>query len=412
MAGEWLEKAIGEIADVIGGSTPPTRDSANFGGQVPWLTPKDLAGPHPRYVERGARNLSEQGLMNCSAQMLPANSVLLSTRAPIGYVAIAANPVTTNQGFRSLVVKPSHHHEFVYYWLMQNVDELERHVSGSTFKELSGSSLKSIRLRLPASSSERRAIAEILGSLDDKIELNRHMSETLEALATTLFHGWFIDKVALPDWANPESWCRVPLGAIVIEQEQKMDPLQAPDTVFEHYSLPAFDTGVGPALEVGQSIKSIKTRVPVGSILVSRLNPRIPRVWLTDVDSPDRAIASTEFLVLSPRPSVGRAFSYLAVSSPAFQQKLISMATGTSGSHQRVRPAAAWKRPPTPRSSPSSSSATARCRATRPSTRPTRRRSGWCWPSASEVVRPRRRDAARVDVPTRSVIDDGERPSW
>ncbi len=125
--------------------------------------------------------------------MLPANSVLLSTRAPIGYLAIAANPIATNQGFRSLVVKPGFDHEFVYYWLSANVNELERHATGSTFKELSGSALKKIRIRLPSAIAEQRAIAHILGTLDDKIELNRRMSETLEAMARALFKAWFVD---------------------------------------------------------------------------------------------------------------------------------------------------------------------------------------------------------------------------
>jgi len=202
MAGEWIETTIGEIADVVGGSTPSTKDPANFDGHIPWLTPKDLSGPHRRYVERGERNLSEQGLRGCSAQLLPKNSVLLSSRAPIGYVAIAANPIATNQGFRSLVVKPEYHHEFLFYWLTANVDELERHASGSTFKELSGTSLKKIRIRLPASREEQRAIAHILGTLDDKIELNRRMNETLEAMARALFKSWFVDFE--PVWAKAE----------------------------------------------------------------------------------------------------------------------------------------------------------------------------------------------------------------
>jgi len=192
-AKEWQEVLIGDIADVVGGSTPSTADPSNFDGDVPWLTPKDLSGPHPRYVQRGERNLSAKGLARCSAQLLPANSVMLSSRAPIGYVAIAANPITTNQGFRSLVLKPGYDHEFVYYWLTANVEELERHASGSTFKELSGSSLKKVRIRLPSDPAEQKAIAHILGTLDDKIELNRRMSETLEAIARALFKSWFVD---------------------------------------------------------------------------------------------------------------------------------------------------------------------------------------------------------------------------
>jgi type I restriction enzyme, S subunit len=192
LASEWREYSIGDIADVVGGSTPSTKIAANFDGDIPWLTPKDLAGGHNRWIERGERSVSQQGLDTSSARLVPAGSVLLSTRAPIGYVAIAANPIATNQGFRSLLLKEGFDPEFMYYWLVANTEELERHANGSTFKELSGGSLREIRVSAP-SLEEQRAIAHILGSLDDKIELNRRMNETLEAIARALFKSWFVD---------------------------------------------------------------------------------------------------------------------------------------------------------------------------------------------------------------------------
>ena len=188
----WREVAIGEIADIVGGGTPSTKDSKNFDGTIPWLTPKDLSGTHDRYIGRGERSLSQQGLDSSSAKLIPPGSVLLSTRAPIGYVALAKNQIATNQGFRSLVVRHSVVPEFLYYWLKLNTEELERHASGSTFRELSGSSLKEIRLRLP-SLEEQHIIAEVLGALDNRIELNRRMSETLEEMARALFKSWFVD---------------------------------------------------------------------------------------------------------------------------------------------------------------------------------------------------------------------------
>ncbi len=192
MGDEWREYRIGDIAEVIGGSTPSTSDPSNFDGDVPWLTPKDLSSPHERFVLRGQRNLSRKGLQSCSAQLLPPKAVLLSSRAPIGYVAIAKGPIATNQGFRNLVLRSGFEPEFVYYWLTANRDELERHASGSTFKELSGSALKQIRISVPPL-PEQRAIAHILGTLDDKIELNRKQNETLEAMARALFKAWFVD---------------------------------------------------------------------------------------------------------------------------------------------------------------------------------------------------------------------------
>jgi len=192
MASEWETYEIGEIADVVGGGTPSTKDTANFDGGIPWLTPKDLSLPHGRYVSGGERTISEEGLRRSSARLMPAGTVLLSTRAPVGYVAIAAGEMTTNQGFRSLVLKDGFLPEFVYYWLLQNTEELERHASGSTFRELSGSALKRIKIRTPPL-PEQRAIAHILGTLDDKIELNRRMARTLEEMARALFKAWFVD---------------------------------------------------------------------------------------------------------------------------------------------------------------------------------------------------------------------------
>ena len=192
MAGDWREYRIGEIADIVGGSTPSTADLSNFNGDIPWLTPKDLSGPHDRYVSRGERNLSRKGLESCSAQLLPAGTVLVTSRAPIGYAAIAKNPIATNQGFRNLIPKPGFDSEFLYYWVKAHVEELQRHASGSTFQELTGTALAQIRIRVPPL-PEQRAIAHILGTLDDKIELNRRMSQTLEAMARALFKAWFVD---------------------------------------------------------------------------------------------------------------------------------------------------------------------------------------------------------------------------
>ena len=190
--GGWREVTIGQIAEVYGGSTPSTKEPDNFDGDIPWLTPKDLSGPHDRYMAGGSRNLSRKGLESCSANLLPRGAVLLSTRAPIGYVAIAKNPIATNQGFRSLVVKENCIPEYIYYCLVANNSELELNASGTTFQELSGFSLKQIPISIPEKETQRQ-IAYVLGTLDDKIELNRRMNETLEEVARALFESWFID---------------------------------------------------------------------------------------------------------------------------------------------------------------------------------------------------------------------------
>jgi type I restriction enzyme S subunit len=193
MAGDWRAFKVSEFADVIGGGTPKTKVGEYWNGSIPWLTPKDLSNYTGRYVSKGERNISVKGLSDSSARILPPKTVLLTSRAPVGYLAIAKNELTTNQGFRSLVVKDRFCPEFIYYLLLNNIEYLKRHASGSTFQELSGGTLKELEFEIPAKTSEQRAIAHILGSLDDKIELNRGMNQTLEAKARAIFKSWFVD---------------------------------------------------------------------------------------------------------------------------------------------------------------------------------------------------------------------------
>ena len=188
----WQVVSIGEVAEVVGGGTPSTKDPTNFDGDIPWLTPKDLSGVHDRYMGRGARNLSQLGLEGSSAKLVPAGSVLLTTRAPVGYVALAKNRMATNQGFRSLIPHEGVIPEFLYYWLLTNTSELERHATGSTFKELSGGTLAKLSLSLPPKSEQGKIVA-VLGALDDKIELNRRIAVTLEEALAALFKSWFVD---------------------------------------------------------------------------------------------------------------------------------------------------------------------------------------------------------------------------
>lgn len=213
MEDKWKEFAIADIAEVVGGGTPSTKDHSNFGGSIPWLTPKDLSGYPYRYISHGERNITDKGLASSSARLLPANSVLLTTRAPVGYVAIAKNSATTNQGFRSLVLRNGFDSEFVYYLLKANTEYLKNHASGTTFGELSGSTLGSLRFLFPPF-LEQKAIASILGSLDDKIELNRKMNETLEAMARAIFKSWFVDFDPIHGLGPHTEWQDSPLGRI------------------------------------------------------------------------------------------------------------------------------------------------------------------------------------------------------
>ena len=118
---EWKECTIADLGMVVGGATPSTKDPENYdGGMIPWITPKDLSNYSDRYISRGERSITERGLNGCSTQLMPRHSVLFTSRAPIGYIAIADNEVCTNQGFKSVVPNEQTDYLFLYYLLKFN----------------------------------------------------------------------------------------------------------------------------------------------------------------------------------------------------------------------------------------------------------------------------------------------------
>lgn len=185
---EWIECMISDIGTVVGGATPSTKKSENYvDGKIAWITPKDLSTFKGRYIVSGERNITEAGLKSCSAKLFPKNTVLFSSRAPIGYIAIAANEVCTNQGFKSVIPNENTDPLFLYYLLKFNKEKIERMGSGITFKEISAKVMKSIKVFVPASKSMQRDIASILGAIDNKIELNNSINNNLLEQALTLY---------------------------------------------------------------------------------------------------------------------------------------------------------------------------------------------------------------------------------
>ncbi len=188
----WQYYKVSDFADVMSGGTPKTEVSEYWNGNIPWITPKDLSNYNAREISRGERNISLEGLKNSSAKILPPRTVLLTSRAPVGYIAIAKNELTTNQGFKNLIVKNGFSPEFIYYLLLNNVDYLKLQASGSTFQELTASTLRNLEFLLPEYAVQEE-IALILGNIDDKIELLREQNKTLEAIAQAIYKRWFVD---------------------------------------------------------------------------------------------------------------------------------------------------------------------------------------------------------------------------
>lgn len=201
---EWKECLLSDLGTVVGGATPSTKNPANYeGGTISWITPKDLADFKGRYIARGERMITDAGLSSCSTQLMPEHSVLFSSRAPIGYVAIAANELCTNQGFKSVVPNERTDYLFLYYLLRYYKDAIENLGSGTTFKEVSGSTMRNVKVKVPVLFSEQKKIASVLGAIDDKIEENERINNNLLEQVLTLYRNKFVNTAN-----NQRATCR------------------------------------------------------------------------------------------------------------------------------------------------------------------------------------------------------------
>lgn len=190
-----MKYKLSEIAEIVAGGTPSTKESAYWNGKIPWITPKDLSTYKKRYISQGERNITEQGLNNSSAVMLPKNTILFTSRAPIGYIAIAENKLCTNQGFKSLVCDDLKcYFLYLYYWVLNNIEYIKSQANGSTFQEISGSVMKNIEIDLPSINIQKK-IAGILDCIDKKIELNNQINDNLQEQLRYIFNNMFFNKI-------------------------------------------------------------------------------------------------------------------------------------------------------------------------------------------------------------------------
>lgn len=288
----------------------------------------------------------------------PVENLLAST----GFAVVRANEEIADPGY-------------VYRFLTQDnvVEHLQALAEHSTsaYPSIRPSDLAQLEISLPPLEEQRR-IAEILEALDDRIELNRRMCETLEKMAQVLYKAWFVDfepvRTKMENrWREGESRPGLPAEIYnlfpdeVVESEfgsiprgwricrldeaadhlrQTVDPSRSPELEYRHYSIPAFDSGIRPVSEPGKAIRSNKCVVHPNTVLLSRLNPEIERVWLVGPVTGEAAIASTEFAVLRPIPPVDPSYLYCTLRSDRYRNALVGLVTGTSKSHQRVRPQA------------------------------------------------------------------------
>ena len=357
MAGEWETGTLSDIAELVMGQSP-TGETCNENGKgVPLLNgPTEFGGSHPKPVQftTDPRKYAEPGdLLFCVRGSTTGRMNWADQRYAIGRGLAAIRPKQGNE-----------YRHFVRAVIDANLPRLLASATGSTFPNVSREQIREIECNIPPL-TEQKAIAAVLGALDDKIELNRRMFATLEAMARALFQSWFVDfdpvrakldgrkpigidktTAALfsehledsPLGHIPKGWSVGKVSDLATLNRGAVNPGDFPTETFDHFSLPAFDNGRTPKVELGSAIMSNKFTVTQNSVLLSKLNPHIPRIWLPDLYASRRSVCSTEFMVACSKPGVSREYLFSLFTSSAFASIYGTLVTGTTGSHQRIHP--------------------------------------------------------------------------
>lgn len=211
---------LDQCCAIVSGATPKTSVKEYWDGDILWTTPKDLSNLDSHYLNDTPRKITSLGLASCGASMLPSGSVLFSSRAPIGHVAINTVPMATNQGFKSFIPNPALlDAKFLFHWLRANREYLESLGNGATFKEVSKATVARIEISLPDVSEQRR-IAAILDQADALRAKRREALAQLDSLKQSIFIEMFGDPVA-----NPKGWPRVRFASLLENIDSGWSPV-------------------------------------------------------------------------------------------------------------------------------------------------------------------------------------------
>jgi len=356
----WLWTPLSEVARLETGHTPSRKHPEYWDGDVPWIGIKDATDNHGRVITDTLQHTNDLGIANSSARILPANTVCLSRTASVGYVVVMGKPMATSQDFVNWVCSDALDHRFLKYVLLAERSAFLRFASGTTHQTIYFPEVKAFHVCLPPL-SQQRAIAHILGALDDKIELNRRMNETLEAMARALFKSWFVDFDPVRAKAEGRDPCLPePLADLFPDQLADSDLGETPrgwevgtladvaclnpenwtketrPAEIEYVDLSSTKWGRIEAVKeysVSDAPSRAQRVLRPGDTIVGTVRPRNGSYALI---SRDGLTGSTGFAVLRPRASEHRGFVYLAATASENVAVLAHLADG--GAYPAVRP--------------------------------------------------------------------------
>lgn len=337
---EWQDYTLGMYAKVLGGYA---FKSADFGdiGDYPVIKIKNIASGTLDMT--GCQYISQTVADSAVRFRAKRGDILIALTGShvhqpssmVGKVTRYSNDVVSYINQRVGKVYSTNleklNEDFLYYFLKwdETTYGLALSAGGSANQaNISGSQIEGLQISLP-DENEQESVAEILLSLDAKIDLLTRQNITLEALAQTYFRQWFLEE-------NDNK--SISVSTIATLENRSVNPGRQPLEPFYHYSIPAYDNAQTPAVELGKAILSNKFVVQPNSILVSKLNPVIPRIWRIDENVNQNSVCSTEFQVLKPKDMEHYLFLYCLMKSNDVVSSFAMCATGTSGSHQRIRP--------------------------------------------------------------------------
>lgn len=198
----WNVLKLDDIGEVVAGGTPSTKCQEYYDGNISWITPKDLSGYNRKFIQKGERSITELGLQKSSAKMMPKGSVLFSSRAPIGYITIADNSLCTNQGFKSIVCNEKYMSKnYIYYLLKQEKDKIISIASGSTFKEVSGTTMKNYKIIVPHLSLLEK-FENVVKTHDDILKKNYTENDLLTEIRDALLSKLMSGEIRVSDFES------------------------------------------------------------------------------------------------------------------------------------------------------------------------------------------------------------------
>jgi len=329
----WRVCSLEELGTIVTGKTPPTKHTEYYGGFTPFITPSDM--DVRKVISATERYLTEAGVNAVLSCLVPDSTVFVSCiGSDMGKVGMTGKKSVTNQQINSVIVQKPNHSEYLYYNLSARKDELQRLAGGGSAQPiLNKGHFSKLEIILPPP-GEQRAIAHILGTLDDKIGLNRKMNETLEAVAQALFKNWFVDFEPFRDQGMedsplgpiPRGWSIGMLGGISFNPRRGVYPKEIkPSTPYiglEH--MPRKSIALSEWVQ-GKTLESNKFLFKKGEILFGKLRPYFHKVGVAPLDG----VCSTDILVIAPNEPAWFGLTLGHVSSDEFVAYTDAGSTGT-----------------------------------------------------------------------------------